>query len=235
MEDLKASQKIIDLGKLIVKELELDPGVDTLSKWMAHFVAEKIELSGKLTGKKKAKAQEECFGIILKLWKNRWSVPPIKNYLEEFRPLFETLKKLNPARESLFFYPEGVASLLDEHNKNYKSNEAKNLLDIASNIDKLARSIISDLLYRASYELELNDQKAKYIRNAIDLIDFPDTNIIKFTTDYDEYVKSQEDKSDVTKEKAEELTKKIRDLKEFSSSINSLTERYKKELLEIKD
>ena len=31
MEDLKAQKKIIDLGKAIVKELELDPGVDTLA------------------------------------------------------------------------------------------------------------------------------------------------------------------------------------------------------------
>lgn len=233
MEDSEASQKIIDLGKSIVKELELDPGVDTLSKWMAHYVGEKIELAKQLTGSKKSKAEKECFEIILKLWENRWSVPPIKNYLEEFRPLFETLKKLNPDRESLFFCPERVASLLDEHSKNDESIESKNLLEIALKVDRLARSIISDLLYRASSELEIDDEKAKYIRNAIDLIDFPDTNIIKFTTDYNEYLKSQEDKSDDAKEKADELIKKIRDLEEFSFSINSLTERYKKELLEI--
>jgi len=235
MEDLEASQKIIDLGKSIVKELELDPGVDTLSKWMAHYVAEKIELSEKLTGGKKNKAEKECFEIILKLWENRWSVPPIKDHLEEFKPLFETLKKLNPNKKGSFFYPERVSIFLDEKSKEDKSNEVKNHLDIVLKVDKLARSIISDLLYRASSELEINDEKAEHIRNAIDLIDYPDTNIIKFTTDYDEYLKSQEDEEpDETRERVEELEKRIRDLEEFNSLKDALIESYRKQLLEIK-
>ena len=36
MEHLETQQKIIELGKTIVMELKLDPGVDTLSKWMSH-------------------------------------------------------------------------------------------------------------------------------------------------------------------------------------------------------
>ena len=33
--------EILNLGKLIVKELESDGNVDTLSKWMAHFITGK--------------------------------------------------------------------------------------------------------------------------------------------------------------------------------------------------
>ncbi|MEQ9467420.1 MAG: hypothetical protein RLN88_08415 [Ekhidna sp.] len=231
MEDLEASQKIIDLGKSIVKELELDPGVDTLSKWMAHYVAEKIELSKKLTGSKKSKAEKECFEIILKLWENRWSVPPLKDHLEEFKPLLETLKKLNPNKEGTFFYPERVAIFLDEESKDDKSDEVKNHLDVALEVDKLARSIISDLLYRASSEIELNNEKAEYIRNAIDLIDYPDTTIIRLTSDYDEYLKGQEDEElDETKEKVEKLKKRIANIEAFNSIRDSILETYQKEL-----
>lgn len=78
MEDSKAQKKVIDLGKALVKDLELDPGVDTLSKWMAHYLAEKIELTKKLTGKEKKEAKKECFEITLKLWEHRYSAPPLK-------------------------------------------------------------------------------------------------------------------------------------------------------------
>jgi hypothetical protein len=42
MENLEQSEKIIDLGKMLVKELGLEPGGDTLARWMAHYLAEKI-------------------------------------------------------------------------------------------------------------------------------------------------------------------------------------------------
>lgn len=232
MENLEVSQKIIDLGKSIVKELGLDPGVDTLSKWMAHYVAEKIELSEKLIGSKKTKAEKECFEIILKLWENRWSVPVLRDYMNEFTPLLETLKKLNPNKKAPFFYPSEIQFYLEKEKD--ESDEIKNHLDDALRVDKLARSIISDLLYRAASGLELNDEKAEHIRHAIDLIDYPDTTIIKFTTDYDEYLKSQEgEEPDETKEKVGELKKRIRELEEFNSSKDALIERYKKQLMEI--
>ena len=34
---------VLDLGRALVEELGLDPGVDTLSRWMAHYIAELIE------------------------------------------------------------------------------------------------------------------------------------------------------------------------------------------------
>jgi hypothetical protein len=103
MEDLKVQQKIIELGKKIVKELELDPGVDTLSKWMSHYLAEKIELAKTLKGVKKKNADKECVEIILKLWDRRWSIPNKKPFFSDFEPLMKTLEKLNPDRETPFF------------------------------------------------------------------------------------------------------------------------------------
>ena len=33
---------VLELGKILVRELKLDPGVDTLGRWMAHHIAELI-------------------------------------------------------------------------------------------------------------------------------------------------------------------------------------------------
>jgi len=229
MEDLKAQKKVIDLGKAIVVELELDPGVDTLSKWMAHYLAEKIELTEKLTGKEKNNAEKECFETILKLWEHRWSAPPVKRFLEEFEPLLETLEKLNPNKETPFFYPAQIQFDLAEENGDTDSSEVKSHLDTALRVDKLARSLIFDLLNQAVSRLELNGERGEYIRNAIDFIDYSDTRIIRFTSDYNKFMESQEDDGgDEKKERIEEIQKRIKDLEEFTSLKDSLLERYKK-------
>jgi len=230
MEDLEASQKIIDLGKSIVKELGLDPGVDTLSKWMAHYVAEKMELAKKLTGSKKTKAEKECFEIILKLWEARYAVPTLKSYLDDFKPFFETLEKLSYKKTSFFYSPE-VHFDIQEECKEGENAKAKNILDNALLIDKIARSIISELLSQTVSQITLSGEKSEYLKNAIDLIDYQDRRIITFTTDYKKYLESQED--DGSNERIDELKIKLRKLEEFDLIKKALVDKFNAELNEL--
>ncbi len=131
MEDSKAQNKILTLGKAIVKELELNPGVDTLAKWMAHYVAEKIALAERLSGNKKKQAEEECFEIISKLWEHRWSIPHNKPFLQDFEPLFETVNKLNPNKDVQFFLPPQFIFEMEEEIKTSETNEIDNESDDA--------------------------------------------------------------------------------------------------------
>ena len=104
MGKLKQSEEeIIKLGERIVKELNLEPGVDTLGKWMAHYVADlikKIEKSSSETEKKKN--QKECFEIILKLWSNRELLPMASKPLSDMEPLLELIDIL---KRDDFSYP----------------------------------------------------------------------------------------------------------------------------------
>jgi hypothetical protein len=231
MENSKAQQKIIDLGKTIVKELELDPGVDTLAKWMAHYVAEKIELVENLTGKEMKRAQKECFETILKLWEHRWSIPRGKPFLKDFESLFETLEKLNRNKGTPFFVPPEIQFDFKGKNDKEYTNEAKSHFDTALRVDRIARSLICDLLNKAVSGLELTGKRRELMRNAIDLIDYPDTRIIRFISNYDELQEIKED--DETKKRINDLQKRINDLEEFSSIRDSLLDGYKKELSEI--
>ncbi|RED92436.1 hypothetical protein [Marinoscillum furvescens] len=231
MEGLEASQKIIDLGKSIVKELELDPGADTLSKWMAHYVAEKIEVAKKLTGSKKAKAEKECFEIILKLWEDRFAVPTLKSYLDDFKPFFETLEKLRFFKEKPFFYPPEVHFDIHEECKESENAKAINSLDHALLIDKIARSIISELLSQTVFQINLSEEKLEYLKNAIDLIDYQDRRIITFTSDYKKYLESQAD--DGANERIDELKIKLSQLEEFDSIKKGLIDKFNGELKEL--
>jgi hypothetical protein len=104
MGKLKQSEEeIIKLGERIVKELNLEPGVDTLGKWMAHYVAELIKKIEKSSSKsEKEENQKECFEVILKLWNNREHLPMASKPLSDMEPLLELLDVL---KKDDFSYP----------------------------------------------------------------------------------------------------------------------------------
>ena len=233
MEDLKASQKIIDLGKSIVKELELDPGVDTLSKWMAHYVAEKIELTEKLTGDKRTEIEKECFETILKLWEHRWQVLGLKNHFKDFEPLFETLEKLNPNRKSTFFLNPSFP--LDSINRPEKEefNQAKLQFDYVLSIDRIARLLIKDLLNQAVCQI-LTKEKKDFFKNSSELFNSLDLRIIELISTNNYYVNEDNSKgTEIRKERIVILKNKIKQLEEFDSIKNLLLRRYNDELAEL--
>ena len=64
-------EEILNLGKLLVGELGLEYSVDTLSRWMAHYIAEQMRIIESTENDDKKLAEEKCFETILKLWKHR--------------------------------------------------------------------------------------------------------------------------------------------------------------------
>ena len=56
-----ATQKaVLDLGRALVDELGLDPGVDTLGRWMAHHIAELIEEAETAKGEERPAKFAQC-------------------------------------------------------------------------------------------------------------------------------------------------------------------------------
>jgi len=76
MEPLKHSESVIALGKRLVEELGMEPSVDTLGRWMAHYIAELIRKAEETDDPDvRSKAQEKCCETILKLWEHRAMLP----------------------------------------------------------------------------------------------------------------------------------------------------------------
>ncbi len=64
------------MGKRIVTEFGLDQSTDTLSRWMAHRVAELIQRAERARTKAvRDSAARECESLILRLWERRTSWP----------------------------------------------------------------------------------------------------------------------------------------------------------------
>lgn len=232
MESSETLDKIINLGKLFVKELKLEPGVDTFSKWMAHYLAEKITTAEQSQGKEKEIAENECFDIILKLWQHRNSFPDGRRPFQSFEPIFEILSRLNPDNEETYFYRamrNQELSELETDNLDYKS--VKKWTELALEIDKTARIWIEYALSQAA-SIAKNETTKEWIDNAINLSDNSDTSIIRILMDrnllfdienYDEYDFSK-------KYEVEKLKKRISQLQKYSQLNEALVKAYETEL-----
>lgn len=123
----------MNLGKALVEELNLDPGVDTLARWMAHYIAEQIEIAERATGVEKKEAEERCFKTILKLWSHRSAIPGESRPFENFEPILRILKRLDPENDRHFFF-EDRADISES-----VPDDLKKWLDVAKGIDEAAR------------------------------------------------------------------------------------------------
>ena len=66
----------LNLGRKLVRELEIEHTCETLSKWMAHYLAEQIlEVESAKSQRQKNAAQSKCCELILRIWEKRQSLP----------------------------------------------------------------------------------------------------------------------------------------------------------------
>lgn len=232
MEQSEAQERILNLGKLFVKELNLEPGVDTLSRWMAHYLAEKITIAEQSDGEEKTVAEKECFDVILKLWQHRHSLPSGRRPFENFEPILEYLSNLNiESEQPLFIYgfDDLKPSQIEIGNLNYKSVEE--WIDVAKEIDKTARVWIEHALSQAANYAQ-NDTTKEWIKNAIDLPEKADTSIIRILVDglstFDLDDSNDEDFS--KKFEIEKLKMRISQLQGYSQLNEAILKAYEAEL-----
>ena len=199
---------IINLGKALLKELGLDPGVDTLARWMAHYVAEQMEIAENLTDDDKSHAEQRCFETILKLWQHRSSLPNGRRPLENFEPIFRTLERLNPENiRSYYFNEPSEPSKIDD--------SVQKWLDIASGIDQVVRIWLAYVFKQAA--LCATDEKTiAWLENSFDLNENDDVlTIIHLLPDIISKSDEMPDER-IKQEKIELLNNKIKKLEEFS-------------------
>ena len=202
MEKSEAYQKAINLGKLLVKELEMEPGVDTLGRWMAHYLALKMTEVENTDGEKKSALEKECFDLILKIWSHRWKLPGNANPIKNFEPIFEFLAKLNPERKQSFYFDDVLTRKTKKTVR--KLSKSDSWLQLAKDADVYARTCIDQALHNAAAELNSSEQN-EYLENLPRLTEDTDVKIIRFVL----HNEKDTDLLDSTEESKEALMKKI--------------------------
>lgn len=129
MEQSKHSEEeIIKLGKKLVKELNLQHSVNTLARWMSHYIAELIHNINTAKSKEEKKLlQQECCDEILKLWSQN-DILPITKPLDGLKPVIEILQVLKGTDED-----HALPHWVGRHNKLPRENQWAQLVDLVKN------------------------------------------------------------------------------------------------------
>ncbi|WP_423147896.1 hypothetical protein [Rubrolithibacter danxiaensis] len=235
MENSELQEQIINLGKLFVQELKLDPGSDTFSKWMAHYIAEKMKMAEHaMSDEDKKEAEKECFETILALWKHRWLLPSRKRPLEEFEPILKTLERLNPEEQEPYFYHSLDHELSELEKSNPDLKEITSYTNMALQIDKAARIWIEFILNQAALKAK-NEKTESFLENSTNIHDNDDARIVRIILDIDPAIGLENYNDDAFQKKylAEKLKKRIEELERFSKLNKVLLEKYKKDLITV--
>ncbi|MBL7684292.1 MAG: hypothetical protein JNK00_13115 [Flavipsychrobacter sp.] len=228
MEHSEIQKEATRLGKLFIKELGLEQTSDTISRWMAFYLAEKISLCEKLQGLEKAKAEKECFEIILNLWKRRWTLPSNKRPLEEFAPILNFLQALNPEKENPHYYPQ-IPIKIKKSKKDTK-DPVQTWLNVAANIDRTCRIFLYDVFQFAAECASDKDTK-QWLKSSLHLPNRQDFETIRIVLKYqDEEEDEEKQNEELRKHNEENIKKKIDTLEQFAKFNLFLLEKYKVEL-----
>jgi hypothetical protein len=145
--------EVASFGKLLVKELELEPSTNTLGRWMAHYLADIIKKAEAARGIEKSNLEKECFDLILKFWDHRTALPGHKP-LESFESILKTLAYLSGEDHSSGWY------FRSQEFQNEKGEIAQ-WLKIALSIDHSATSLIRWCIAMAS--LKAGEKEGKWL------------------------------------------------------------------------
>jgi hypothetical protein len=179
MESSEMKKQVISLGKTLVRELGLEPGVDTLSKWMAHYVAEQITTAENAIGNAKAVPEQRCFETVLKLWQHQSSFPNGHRPFKNFDSIFRALDRMDPESHRHYYFLDDRLFPEAEPDKDTEAQteDIRSWINIALEVDGAARVLIDFAFKQAAHKAA--DEKTKtWIKSAANLPGGDDLSVI---------------------------------------------------------
>jgi hypothetical protein len=132
------SDPLLDLGRKIVSELGLEQTVDTLARWMAHYIAELIEDAERAGPDERPAKLAACATAIIDLWNHRSRLPDGKRPFEQIEPIMRAIESLEPGDDT----PQYLRSVRSGMERAGEDGEAAKWLDAADGLDYSARILI---------------------------------------------------------------------------------------------
>lgn len=213
-------EEVLNLGKLLVNELGLESSVDTLSRWMAHYIAEQMRIIESAEEEEKMLAEERCFDTILKLWKHRSYYNGSMRPFEEFEPIFKTLDKLDPDNCNNYYFQNEYS-----RKNNSEKDDITKYLSLATSVDEVARVWLK-FIFQSAAEAAVDEKTKKWIEAALPLEDNSEASLIVRILSRDEL----DDYEDNQENRIQYLERRIEQLEGFKSFSDELISMYKKEM-----
>jgi hypothetical protein len=210
------SKDVLDLGRALVQELGLDPGVDTLSRWMAHYIAELIEEAESTKVEERPAKLAKCADAILKLWERRHQLPNGKRPFEDLEPILRALESLDPANDTpRYFRAQRMAAKETEQNA-----ETSKWLDLADDLDYSAKILIRYCLTQAAQTAFDRSKNWVVLAEAVGSEDNIDLPVIRFITDESDLLKANKP-NDRARRLLEDRIKRLDGFKKMAVSLAS--------------
>lgn len=162
----------LDLGRKLTKELGIDQSVDTLGRWMAHYIAELIQDAENASTEDRPEKMRACRDAIINLWKHRHTLPDGKRPFEELEPILRTLESLDPENDTPRYFRSIRAATDDAE----EDDETKFWLNLIDGLDYSAKILIRYCLTQAAQSAL--DKSVEWVglaeaAGADDIADFP--------------------------------------------------------------
>jgi hypothetical protein len=222
MEESARFDHIVNLGKRLVEELGLDQSVDTLGRWMAHYVAELIHSAETTKEEDKDEKRAQCANAILELWAHHSTMPRGHRPFQDFEAILRTLESLDPKNAESRYY----CSVHNEAAKDQKNAESAAWLGIADGVDHTARLLIRFCLACAARDAADKSMEWVTLAEAASTTDVGYLTIIR--------VISQEvaltDEEAANDEDRKEIENRLKRLEEFAKLAQNLTDRLRAKL-----
>lgn len=215
---------VLDLGRTLVSELGLDPGVDTLSRWMAHYIAELIEEAETAKVEERPAKFAKCADAILKLWEHRHQLPNGKRPFEDLEPILRALASLDPTDETPRYFrsPRRAA---DETEQNA---ETRKWLELADGLDYSAKILIRYCLTQAAQTALDRSKDWVVLAETAGLEDDSELQVIRVITDESDLTKASEP-DDRARKLLEDRINRLNGFKEIADSLASDLQRQLKQ------
>ena len=207
---------MLDLGRALVEELGLDPGVDTLSRWMAHYIAELIKDAETAKVEDQPAKLAKCADAILDLWERRHQLPNGKRPFEDLEPILRALESLDPTNDT----PRYFRSPRTAADETEQDAETRRWLELADGLDYSAKILIRYCLAQAA-QIAL-DRSSDWVElaEAAALEDGIDLTVIRIITDESDLLKASEP-DDIVRRLLEDRVKRLDDFKKVADTLAS--------------
>jgi hypothetical protein len=155
------------LGQRIVEELGLAEGVDTLGRWMSHYLAEQIERANAAPdGAEGDAARRECVDLILRLWERRHHWPlsaPLKEVSEELNKWVKPTPHYFPPKDGVTEpWPDLLHRLQDLHRQEEQ---------LCRTAWVAGQNLTQDREYLQDHSDHLSDEECEVVKRLIELQD----------------------------------------------------------------
>ncbi|TBF25667.1 hypothetical protein ELG79_31875 (plasmid) [Rhizobium leguminosarum] len=215
------SNAILALGRKLVDKMNDDGSVDTLGRWMAHYIAGLIDDAERAAGQDRAQAQDRCFSAIMELWNHRAEFPRAVRPHQELEPILRVVESLDPAAEYPMYYRSAQPSTNDQ-----ESPEIEKWLDLVRGLDYSAKLLIRYCLSQAAALATDKSKEWVKLAEAAEASSGVSEVFIRFVST----VEDLDDEGEANNALRKHLQDRLQRLRAFRGLVDDLDEHFQSEL-----